>query len=242
MFPFGKRDVRKLFRNIVFIFTIMSSSRSIAAARNRRAGDPVQQQQPPNRPGTSIGSSAAFQTQTQYGKKVPQQSQKNDPPPPPNPNVPFSKISVSDAIGLITLRLGKVEQYIIDTQHDSESGNGSGSGGGGFSLPENTQLVDNSVFTSIINRLDSIEKKDLQSKQLLTKIEQELSALNNKLNQYTIDTNTRLDDINDAFLILEEGQGKIQTDVQVQLQTEEEDDEMTLEETASEVPLNTNGD
>ena len=109
MFPFGKRDVRKLFRNIVFIFTIMSSSRSIAAARNRRAGDPVQQQQPPNRPGTSIGSSAAFQTQTQYGKKVPQQSQKNDPPPPPNPNVPFSKISVSDAIGLITLRLGKVE-------------------------------------------------------------------------------------------------------------------------------------
>lgn len=220
----------------------MSSSRSIAAARNRRAGDPVQQQQPPNRPGTSIGSSAAFQTQTQYGKKVPQQSQKNDPPPPPNPNVPFSKISVSDAIGLITLRLGKVEQYIIDTQHDSESGNGSGTGGGGFSLPENTQLVDNSVFTSIINRLDSIEKKDLQSKQLLTKIEQELSALNNKLNQYTIDTNTRLDDINDAFLILEEGQGKIQTDDQVQLQTEEEDDEMTLEETASEVPLNTNGD
>ena len=220
----------------------MSSSRSIAAARNRRAGDPVQQQQPPNRPGTSIGSSAAFQTQTQYGKKVPQQSQKNDPPPPPNPNVPFSKISVSDAIGLITLRLGKVEQYIIDTQHDSESGNGSGSGGGGFSLPENTQLVDNRVFTSIINRLDSIEKKDLQSKQLLTKIEQELSALNNKLNQYTIDTNTRLDDINDAFLILEEGQGKIQTDDQVQLQTEEEDDEMTLEETASEVPLNTNGD
>jgi hypothetical protein len=240
--------VRKLFRNIVLIFTIMSSSRSIAAARNRRAGDPVQQQQPPNRPGTSIGSSAAFQTQTQYGKKVPQQSQKSEAPPPSNPNVPFSKISISDAIGLITLRLGKVEQYIIDTQHDSESGNGSGSGGGGggFSLPENTQLVDNSVFTSIINRLDSIEKKELQSKQLLTKIEQELSALNNKLNQYTIDTNTRLDDINDAFLILEEGQGKVQTDDQVQLQTEEDDqghaDETTLEETAIEVPLNTNGD
>jgi len=238
--------VRKLFRNIVLIFTIMSSSRSIAAARNRRAGDPVQQQQPPNRPGTSIGSSAAFQTQTQYGKKVPQQSQKNELPPPPKPNVPFSKISVSDAIGLITLRLGKVEQYIIDTQHDTETSGGGGGGGGGFSLPENTQLVDNSVFTSIINRLDSIEKKELQSKQLLTKIEQELSALNNKLNQYTIDTNTRLDDINDAFLILEEGQGKIQTDDQVQLQTEEDDqghaDETTLEETASEVPLNTNGD
>jgi hypothetical protein len=230
----------------VFIFTIMSSSRSIAAARNRRAGDPVQQQQPPNRPGTSIGSSAAFQTQTQYGKKVPAQSQKNEPPqPPPNPNVPFSKISVSDAIGLITLRLGKVEQYIIDTQHDSESGGGSGNGGGGgFSLPENTQLVDNSVFTSIINRLDSIEKKELQSKQLLTKIEQEISALNNKLNQYTIDTNAKLDDINDAFLILEEEQRRTQVDDQEKDETEEpaqEVGETSLEETASEVPL-TNGD
>ena len=241
MFPFGKRDVRKLFRNIVFIFTIMSSSRSIAAARNRRAGDPVQQQQPPSRPGTSIGSSAAFQTQTQYGKKVPAQSQKNEPmPPPPKSNAPFSKISISDAIGLITLRLGKIEQYVIETQHDTESGGGSG--GGGFSLPENTQLVDNSVFTSIINRLDSIEKKDLQSKQLLTKIEQELSTLNNKLNQYTIDTNSRLDDINDAFLILEETQSNVQEQDQTQLeeQGKVDDDDTTLEEkeTTSEVPSN----
>ena len=179
----------------------MSSSRSIAAARNRRSGDPVQQQQPPNRPGTSIGSSAAFQPQTQYGKKVPMQSQKSEPmPPPPKSNAPFSKISISDAIGLITLRLGKIEQYVIETQHDTETGGGGGSGG--FSLPENTQIVDNSVFTSIINRLDSIEKKEIQSKQ---RIEQELSTLNNKLNQYIIDTNSRLDDINDAFLILEEG-------------------------------------
>ena len=216
----------------------MSSSRSIAAARNRRAGDPVQQQQPPSRPGTSIGSSAAFQTQTQYGKKVPTQSQKNEPmPPPPKHNAPFSKITISDAVGLITLRLGKIEQYIIDTQHDSESGGG---GSGGFSVPDNTQLVDNSVFTSIINRLDSIEKKDIQSNQVLIKIEQELSALNNKLNQYIIDTNSRLDDINDAFIILEETQVKApdQDQTQEENQNQEENNDTTLEENTIEVPSN----
>lgn len=215
----------------------MSSSRSIAAARNRRAGDPVQQQ-PPSRPGTSIGSSAAFQTQTQYGKKVPTQPQKNEPmPPPPKHNAPFSKISISDAVGLITLRLGKIEQYIIDTQHDSETGGG---GSGRFSLPDNTQLVDNSVFTSIINRLDTIEKKDIQSNQLLTKIEQELSALNNKLNQYIIDTNSRLDDINDAFIILEETQNKApdQDQTQEENQIQVENSHTTLEENTNEVPSN----
>jgi len=237
-----KREVRKLFRNIVFIFTIMSSSRSIAAARNRRSGDSAQQQQPPNRPGTSIGSSAAFQPQTQYGKKVPVQSQKSEPmPPPPKSNAPFSKISISDAIGLITLRLGKIEQYVIDTQHDNETGGGAG---GGFSLPENTQLVDNSVFTSIINRLDSIEKKELQSKQ---KIEQELSAMNQKLNQYIIDTNSRLDDINDAFLVLEEGQIMVEQDqIQLEEQGKVEDNETTLEEKEKEkettIDVPSNGD
>ena len=213
--------MRKLFRNIVLLFIIMSSSRSIAAARNRRAGDSAQQQQPPNRPGTSIGSSAAFQNQP--GKRVPNQPPKNEPPPPPNPNVPFSKISISDAIGLITLRLGKVEQYIIDTQHESVVGNG---------IPDNAKLVDNSVFTSIINRLDSIEKKELQTKQLLTKIEQELVTLNNKLNQYTIDTNSKLDDINDAFLILEEAQSN-----QEKEKEKEKEEQEVVEEVAEEAEV-----
>ena len=97
----------------------MSSSRSIAAARSRRAGE----SQPPvsgGRPVTSIASHSAF---------VQQQM-----PPPPSNNVriakapmqqqqqqmpqqgasPFTKLSISDAIGLVTLRLGRVEQFIID--------------------------------------------------------------------------------------------------------------------------------
>ena len=33
-----------------------------------------------------------------------------------NPALPFSKLSISDAIGLVTLRLGRVEQFIIDLE------------------------------------------------------------------------------------------------------------------------------
>ena len=141
----------------------MSSSRSIAAARSRRAGE----SQPPvsgGRPVTSIASHSAF-------------VQQQMPPPPPN-NVrvakapmqqqqqmsqqgasPFSKLSISDAIGLVTLRLGRVEQFIIDFENGEIEGHHPNSGGGS-SIPENSKIVDNSVLTTIVNRLDALEKKE----------------------------------------------------------------------------------
>ena len=140
----------------------MSSSRSIAAARSRRAGE----SQPPVsgvRPVTSIASHSAF---------VQQQM-----PPPPQNNVrvakapikqqqmpqqgasPFTKLSVSDAIGLVTLRLGRVEQFIIDFENGENEGHHPNSGGGS-SIPENSRVVDNSVLTTIINRLDALEKRE----------------------------------------------------------------------------------
>jgi hypothetical protein len=158
------------------------SSRSLAAARAKRAGENA----PPvsgNRPVTSIGSQAAF------AQQMPQNIGYNMPPPPNNvrtaraiqPQVkqppqqfydkqsqpqqqqqqqqnglPFSKLSVSDAIGLITLRLGRVEQWIIDT--DEEQQNNSSAGGHISGVPDNHKVIDNSVLTSIINRLDSLEK------------------------------------------------------------------------------------
>jgi hypothetical protein len=68
--------------------------------------------------------------------------------------LPFSKLTVSDAIGLITLRLGKVEQFLIDVQQDGGFGNNASE----TNIPANTKLIDNSVLTNIINRLDSLEK------------------------------------------------------------------------------------
>jgi hypothetical protein len=157
------------------------SSRSLAAARARRAGENA----PPvsgNRPVTSIGSQAAF------AQQMPPNIGYNMPPPPNNVrtaraaqppvkqapqqyqqfydkqpqqstgqnSLPFSKLSVSDAIGLITLRLGRVEQWIIDT--DDEQQNKQSITGEVSGIPDNHRIIDNSVLSSIINRLDSLEK------------------------------------------------------------------------------------
>lgn len=164
------------------------SSRSLAAARARRAGENA----PPvsgNRPVTSIGSQAAFSQQMPPGMGY------NMPPPPnnvrtarsmqpppvkqppqkyqqfydqqqqqqqqPANGLPFSKLSISDAIGLITLRLGRVEQWIIETDHEEESKQTETADMSG--IPDNHKVIDNSVLTSIINRLDSLEKNGMGS-------------------------------------------------------------------------------
>ena len=138
------------------------SSRSLAAARARRAGENA----PPvsgNRPGTSVNSHAAFAPQNAPNVRVARGQQ---PPPPQRQSQsyqdvkesqqqnkkaqPFTKLSISDAIGLITLRLGRVEQWVIDTEQENESNP--------QHLPENAKIIDNSVFASIMNRLETIEK------------------------------------------------------------------------------------
>ena len=131
----------------------MSSSRSIAAARNRRASDAPPTPQPQQmRPNTSINSAISLKQQQQ---PQPQQQQMRGKPPPPPPQQqqqqPFNKISVSDAIGLITLRLGKIEQYIIDTQNETDAPSMD-------QLPANTRLVDNSVLLSVVERLEKLEQ------------------------------------------------------------------------------------
>jgi len=170
------------------------SSRSLAAARARRAGENA----PPvsgNRPITSIGSQAAFAQQMPPGvnynmppppnnvrtarsiqppqnqqfNKQPQQQyfdqqQKNyqqQPQPQPQPQLhpnglPFNKLSISDAIGLITLRLGRVEQWIIDTDQVNESAPNFSSDS--TNLLEGHTVIDNATLTTIINRIDSLEK------------------------------------------------------------------------------------
>ena len=167
------------------------SSRSLAAARARRAGENA----PPvsgNRPGTSIGSHAAFAPQQQtapaYNHNAqpnnvrtgrPGQQQQQMPPQPPQKQQsaayqqvqqsqqqdkkapPFTKLSISDAIGLITLRLGRVEQWVIDTEHESHENEENGNyQSGSLNLPDNSKIIDSSILTNIISRLDSLEKRE----------------------------------------------------------------------------------
>ena len=182
----------------------MSSSRSIAAARNRRAGE----QAPTSRPGTSIAAQPAFSQQTQGKRSVTAQ---NSTPNVQVTNATNAKLSISDAIGLITLRLGRVEQIIIEAEHN-----------GGFSastnIPDNAHLIDKSVINSIVNRLDSLEKKekDSSNNQQTSKLESEIRDIKDllmsqilKYEKFTMETNKRFDDVDEAFVELEKQQEEL---------------------------------
>ena len=192
----------------------MSSSRSIAAARNRRSGDPTPKivSQQPSRPVTSISSQSAFNSQPYPGNNIrvsgKQQNQQANFTQQKTPNgLPFSKLSVSDAIGLVTLRLGRVEQFMIYLQ-EQEGENGQKMG----SLPENTKLMDNSVLNNIISRLDSLEKKESSQEKndIIVKLQKELDnikntleTLSNSLQLYEKNTNDKFIDYENALVEIE---------------------------------------
>jgi len=202
----------------------MSSSRSIAAARNRRSGDTSQQQQQQiNRPGTSIASQAALQgggsnrrlqsQQTQQPLQQPQQAA-------PQQRV---KLSISDAIGLITLRLGRVEQILIDQE-------GAALNGSSLSIPDGTQLVDKSVFNSIINRLEAAESKGktiTSYEETIQRLEKELKELRETHLKHEAAVKKSFEDVDAAFVDLESqvqlhGVEPAQVDTTVDVVTTEE--------------------
>jgi hypothetical protein len=172
----------------------MSSSRSIAAARNRRAGDSAPQPQPANsRPGTSIASQPAFSQNKRVTQSHPSQQQQ------PKPQQPV-KLSISDAIGLITLRLGRVEQFMQTVEHEGLGFNNS------TSMPDNTHLVDTSVINSIVNRLDFLEKKEKDSVKFSSEIRDIKDLLMSqiiKYDKFTVETDKKFSDIETAFVELE---------------------------------------
>jgi gamma-glutamyl phosphate reductase len=139
------------------------SSRSIASARQKRAGEPV-----------SVATSARNGNYIMPDQKMPPNAQQ------PRQLVPVNKISISDAIGLITIRLGRVEQYIQksneqDQDHDQEQGYSNNYG--------NSLQIDPSVLDNIISRIDNIEKKPIPvlDTTKISKIEQELRDIKDLL-------------------------------------------------------------
>jgi len=99
-----------------------------------------------------------------------------------------AKLSISDAIGLITLRLGKVEQFIIQLENEILP-----SLKGESNVSDHTQQIDRSVINSIVNRLDVLEKS-----------QKEILSGNMNLNKDNFD-NTKMEkeirDIKDALMM-----------------------------------------
>jgi len=136
----------------------MSSSRTTAAQRRRNGPPDLQGQGQGQRgPGTSIQSTTAFSQPPQIrpgtnGRLAGQQAsvaqQQNQQQQQQQQNVPNSKpkMSVPQAITLITLRLGRLENQ-MQSLDSLEQGGG----------------VNNELIEHIIQRLDTLEQKTLEN-------------------------------------------------------------------------------
>lgn len=190
-----------------------SSSRSIAAARQRRSGEVVQKPQaPPQNFKQNIGQKP--QQQGQPLNKMQAQAQAQIQAQMQKP-----KLSIGDAIGLVTLRLGRLEEFMMRTQNQE----------GGFksessvNIPENYQLIDKSVFTNMISRLDSLEKKD--SNKQIAALESELRSTKDllmslmaKFDKFSKETDEKFADFDCAIAEIE---GKIDSPSEALDETEQ---------------------
>jgi len=128
---------------------LLMSNRAISSAINKRTNAPQQNNIPP--PGRGQGQGQGYPSgrpgqQQQFQQQQQQQQQQPQQPP---------KMSVSDAIGLISLRLGRVETVIQQLPPLDQIGMDST----GENIGENMRVVDEAVFTNIVTRLESLEKK-----------------------------------------------------------------------------------
>ena len=151
----------------------MSANRSVQAAQRRRAGPP-EPATPGRGPQPSINSSQMFAAgaQSRMGpgsgqvsgrlagqnaalsqkQMMDQMKQQQQQPQPQSGLGGINKMTLAQAITLITLRLGKVETQLFHSL-------GSGSGSGSMDQDEDNILVDKSVIQSLISRIDALEKK-----------------------------------------------------------------------------------
>lgn len=236
-----------------------SSSRSIAAARQKRAGE---QSQPMNnsRPVTSISSQGAF-AQQQYQQQMMSQNipggskniriaqsrgQNNSIGGRSNANSQpqqeqSTKISLSNAIGLITLRLGRLESIVNESTEDRGfNNNGNNNEIDNSSLPANMKLVTDEVFENIINRLNMLESKVInytnQTETIVTDVsdvKKSINSFNNILDLFISETNSKFIDYENALAEIENN-----SNLNVVSKESESEIESTVENNESNINLN----
>jgi hypothetical protein len=140
----------------------MSSARANAAARQRRANpndiSPMQQQQMKPNPLSQQQQVRQGMQQQQVRGGMQQQQRQTQPQSQQRPSVgvhdqsqsqiPVTKLSVSDAMALVTLRLGKVEHILNNLQNDPN-----------LLEPQMNETPDyNENLMNIYSRMENIEK------------------------------------------------------------------------------------
>jgi hypothetical protein len=174
----------------------MSSSRSVAAARARRASADVVQKPP---------MSVRQQQQQMMGQRPnPNQRMTNPAAMAPMPEPVMQqerrpKIEVGTAIGLVTLRLGRIEQFIQEISENGHIKKDLVASSGSTTLPDNSKIVDNSVFTSLVSRLDGVERKQNSLEMEIKSVKDMLINLNASVERAARDSNEKLKQLNDKM-------------------------------------------
>lgn len=156
----------------------MSSSRSVAAARARRAGDS-------NKPTSSQIAKGQYPPQYQNSQVKPksnysQQSQQSQPSQPSQP-----KLSISDAFALTTLRLGRVETLLQKWENADVPMTTGGVG---------KEDVNNNVVRALVNRIEDLEKSTKNSVSS-TLVDESITDLTCRIDQLTNDLRDAKDTI-----------------------------------------------
>jgi hypothetical protein len=185
----------------------MSSSKSVAAARARRATET-----PAQRPRSSIGSFSQAPPPPSFApQKNPRMAQQQQQPvyqqQQQQQQQQKPKISIGNAIALVSLRIGRLEQLL---QENSE---------GGLSLSLATNSTDNKqntdVLDNIMNRLVLLENKPTFDKPAIDDVFSRLSRENKEIkdnfqrmvqqfNLFVKDTNEKFLDYEAAFIDMEQ--------------------------------------
>ena len=212
----------------------MSSNRSISGARQRRAGEPSPAVGP--RSNTSIGSQQIFakqqinQQQFQHKQQVQQQLPRTIPkgvgaapsplPQSQDPNDPqqMSKLTIPKAFTLVTLRLGRIEQFIQQLQEE-----------GGLPLMDknNENGADDVFLKNILSRIENLEKtnkvpsvttdsKSLEElKQSFVKLDKDLRETKDlllmmmmKYEKFTLETNDKIENVHNVITELKESRNE----------------------------------
>ena len=127
----------------------MSANRSVQAAQRRRTGPT--ESIPTRGPQPSINSSQMFANQSRPGSS--QRMGPGQQPQQQNTSGSLGKLSIAQAITLITLRLGSLENKVSNF-------NGNAGLSSGLNInEEGLAIIDQSVIESIISRLESLEKR-----------------------------------------------------------------------------------
>jgi len=186
----------------------MNTSRPVTSISSQGAFAQQQYQQQMMSQSIPVGSknvrTAQNRSQTQGGRESNQNIQQQQ-------QQQSTRISLSNAIGLITLRLGKLENSLNDAIEDgSFNNNGDSNECDNSALPPNMKLVSDEVFENIVNRLNLLESKIIQFTNQNESFSKDVSNIQTSIDNLNTNLSFFMNETNEKFVDYENALGEIE--------------------------------